>query len=148
MSERAPGEAALVRHAETEWSREGRHTGLTDVPLTDRGREEAAALGGRMAGQRFALVLVSPSKRARETCELCGLGAEAQVRADPHEWDYGEYQSDDRSDRSVTQMPTTVSPCNNSVSAPAMRPSATGCFAPAVQLRTTQNSRTRSRRYP
>jgi probable phosphoglycerate mutase len=86
------GEVLLVRHAETEWSRDGRHTGRTDVPLTDRGREAARALAGRLRGLRFARVLVSPSRRARETCELCGLGAQAQVREDLLEWDYGEYE--------------------------------------------------------
>lgn len=82
----------LVRHAETEWSREGRHTGRTDIPLTDRGRASAVALGERLRGLRFAAVLVSPSTRARETCELCGLGAQAQVREDLLEWDYGDYE--------------------------------------------------------
>ena len=85
-------EIVLVRHAETEWSRSGRHTGLTDLPLTERGREDAGALGERLRPWRFELVLVSPSARARETCALCGLSDGAQVRADLHEWDYGEYE--------------------------------------------------------
>ncbi len=85
------GETLLVRHAETEWSRDGRHTGRTDIPLTERGRQAARALAGQLSGARFAAVLVSPSTRARETCELCGLGAEAQVREDLLEWDYGDY---------------------------------------------------------
>ena len=84
--------AVLVRHAETEWSLNGRHTGRTDLPLTDHGREVATALRERLRAWRFALVLVSPASRARETCELCGLGAEAQVRDDLHEWDYGDYE--------------------------------------------------------
>lgn len=86
------GEAVLVRHAETEWSLSGRHTGRTDVPLTERGRELAAALRPRLQAWRFDLVLVSPSLRARETCELCGLGVGAQPRADLLEWDYGDYE--------------------------------------------------------
>jgi broad specificity phosphatase PhoE len=86
------GEVALVRHAETEWSLDGRHTGLTDIPLTDPGRAAARALAPRLARRRFALVLVSPSRRARETCELCGVGELAQVRDDLHEWDYGDYE--------------------------------------------------------
>ncbi len=82
----------LVRHAETEWSLDGRHTGLTDIPLTDHGRDVAATLAGRLADWNFALVLVSPFTRALETCELCGLGAQAQKRPDLHEWDYGNYE--------------------------------------------------------
>jgi broad specificity phosphatase PhoE len=85
-------EVVLVRHAETEWSRGGRHTGLTDVPLTERGRERAGELAAALAQRRFALVLVSPARRARETCALCGLGEQASVREDLHEWDYGEYE--------------------------------------------------------
>jgi broad specificity phosphatase PhoE len=86
------GEAVLVRHAETEWSRDGRHTGRTDLPLTDGGRERARALAPRLRERRFAAVLVSPLRRARETCELCGLGGSARVVEDLHEWDYGEYE--------------------------------------------------------
>jgi broad specificity phosphatase PhoE len=85
-------EIVLVRHAETEWSRNGRHTGRTDIPLTDGGRAGARALAERLRARRFDVVLVSPATRARETCELCGLGAEAQVRADLLEWDYGDYE--------------------------------------------------------
>jgi len=85
-------EVVLARHAETEWSRDGRHTGRTDIPLTDRGRAAARALAPRLRERRFALVLVSPLARARETCELCGLGAAAQPRDDLMEWDYGDYE--------------------------------------------------------
>jgi probable phosphoglycerate mutase len=85
-------EAVLVRHAETEWSLSGRHTGRTDLPLTDRGRSLAAALAAGLAQRRFELVLTSPARRARETCELCGLGEQATVRDDLQEWDYGEYE--------------------------------------------------------
>jgi broad specificity phosphatase PhoE len=84
-------EIVLVRHAETEWSRTGRHTGRTDIPLTDAGRIAARALAGRLDRWRFQLVLVSPSRRARETCELCGLGDLAQPREELLEWDYGDY---------------------------------------------------------
>jgi probable phosphoglycerate mutase len=86
------GEAVLVRHAETEWSRDGRHTGRVDVPLTEHGRDVALALRERLSAWRFELVLVSPSVRARETCELCGLGAGAHARPDLLEWDYGDYE--------------------------------------------------------
>ena len=83
-------EAWLLRHAETEWSRDGRHTGRTDVPLTDVGRERARALRKRIAGHSFALVLSSPLSRARETAELAGLTP--QLRDDLLEFDYGEYE--------------------------------------------------------
>jgi broad specificity phosphatase PhoE len=92
MSASSVGEAVLVRHAETEWSLNGRHTGRTDIPLTEHGREVAAGLRERLDAWSFDLVLVSPSVRARETCELCGLGADAQLRPDLLEWDYGDYE--------------------------------------------------------
>jgi probable phosphoglycerate mutase len=82
----------LVRHGETEWSREGRHTGRTDLPLTERGREEATTLGAAFAGRSFALVLTSPLRRATETCRLVGLGDVAAPREDLREWDYGLYE--------------------------------------------------------
>jgi broad specificity phosphatase PhoE len=92
VAEHPPQEIWLVRHAETEWSRAGLHTGRTDVPLTDRGRDRARELAGRLGGRRFALVLSSPLSRARETAELAGLGEDAQVRDDLLEWDYGHYE--------------------------------------------------------
>jgi probable phosphoglycerate mutase len=82
----------LVRHGETEWSAEGRHTGRTDLPLTARGRERAAALGKYLAGTKFAAVLCSPLRRARETCEIAGFGAQAVVDDNLCEWDYGVYE--------------------------------------------------------
>lgn len=82
----------LVRHAETTWTLSGQHTGRTDIPLTDNGRAAARRLAGSLSGWRFALVLCSPLRRARETCELCGLGELAQLRDDLREWDYGDYE--------------------------------------------------------
>jgi|SRR4051794_13451275 len=81
----------LLRHAETVWSRDGRHTGRTDIPLTDHGREIAMRLGEHLNGREFALVLCSPLSRAQETARLAGLEGE-QVREDLLEWDYGDYE--------------------------------------------------------
>ncbi len=82
----------LVRHGETEWSRSGAHTSRTDIPLTDSGRAQAEAIGRRLAGRRFGLVLTSPLARAQETCRLAGYGACAQVDGNLREWDYGAYE--------------------------------------------------------
>jgi broad specificity phosphatase PhoE len=84
-------EVLLIRHAETEWSRNGRHTGRTDLPLTAAGRQTAQAIAPRLRGG-FERVLVSPLRRARETCALCGLGDRAQTLDQLVEWDYGEYE--------------------------------------------------------
>ena len=85
-------EVWLVRHAQTAWSEAGRHTGRTDIPLTEQGRAQARELRGRLGGRAFALVLTSPLRRARETCALAGYGEHAQLRDDLMEWDYGEYE--------------------------------------------------------
>lgn len=82
----------LARHGETEWSLSGRHTGLTDLPLTENGRLEARHLGKRLAEQSFAKVLSSPLQRAARTSELAGFGAMAEMDHDLVEWDYGAYE--------------------------------------------------------
>ena len=82
----------LVRHGETEWSRDLRHTGTTDIPLTAVGRRQATALAAPLRAWRFALVLSSPLQRAVETCRLAGYGSEAQLRPELMEWDYGRYE--------------------------------------------------------
>ena len=82
----------VIRHGETVWSLSGAHTGRTDIPLTDAGRANAAAIGAYLAGRRFALVLVSPLERARETCRLAGQERAAAIDPNLREWDYGDYE--------------------------------------------------------
>jgi probable phosphoglycerate mutase len=82
----------LIRHGQTAWTLSGAHTGRTDLPLTDAGRENAIAAGRWLAGRRFALVLTSPLSRARETCRLAGYGDVAQVDPNLVEWNYGDYE--------------------------------------------------------
>jgi len=85
-------QVVLVRHGDTEWALQGRHTGRTDVPLTERGRQQAASLAHFLQPWQFATVLVSPRQRALETCRLAGVGEVAEIRDDLAEWDYGEYE--------------------------------------------------------
>lgn len=85
-------EVVLARHGETEWSRGGRHTGRTDVPLTDAGREQARRLSGAFGGWSFERVLASPLERAFETCRLAGFAESADRSEALLEWDYGEYE--------------------------------------------------------
>ncbi|HEX2381641.1 MAG TPA: histidine phosphatase family protein [Acidimicrobiales bacterium] len=87
----AENRLTVVRHGETEWSRDGKHTGRTDIPLTDSGRAVAGKLAQALGGQTFALVLTSPLARARDTAALAGF-PEAIVDQDLHEWDYGDYE--------------------------------------------------------
>jgi broad specificity phosphatase PhoE len=82
----------LARHGETAWSLSGQHTGLTDLPLTERGEETARRLGQRLKGLTLVKVFTSPLQRARVTCELAGLGSAAEIDSDLVEWDYGKYE--------------------------------------------------------
>ena len=82
----------LARHGETPWSLTGQHTGLTDLPLTERGERNARRLRERLSGLTFPRVWTSPLRRARRTCELAGFGTVAEVDPDLVEWDYGEYE--------------------------------------------------------
>jgi probable phosphoglycerate mutase len=82
----------LARHGETAWTISRQHTGLTDLPLTERGERTARRLGERLKGLKFAKVLTSPLQRAARTCELAGFGAVAEVDRDLVEWDYGQYE--------------------------------------------------------
>lgn len=87
-----PLQLFLIRHGQTEWSLSGKHTGRTDIPLTSAGQQMARELAPRLAGITFSTVLSSPRQRARETCELAGLGATASIEDDLAEWDYGQYE--------------------------------------------------------
>ncbi|HTS59876.1 MAG TPA: histidine phosphatase family protein, partial [Terriglobales bacterium] len=82
----------LARHGETAWTLTGQHTGLTDLPLTERGELNARRLGERLRGISFAKVFTSPLRRAMRTCELAGFGAVAETDRDLVEWNYGQYE--------------------------------------------------------
>ena len=82
----------LARHGETAWSVSGQHTGLTDLPLTERGERNARLLGQRLSGLAFARVFTSPLQRATRTCELAGFGTAAKADSDLVEWNYGQYE--------------------------------------------------------
>jgi probable phosphoglycerate mutase len=85
-------EIFAIRHGETAWSLSGQHTGTTDLPLTENGRQVARKLSAVLARQTFAAVFVSPMKRARDTCALAGLADPARVERDLVEWNYGAYE--------------------------------------------------------
>ena len=82
----------LVRHGETEWSAAGRHTGRSDIPLTENGRRQAALVGKELAKTKFSAVLCSPLLRAKQTCEIAGFGGVATIDEGLHEWDYGVFE--------------------------------------------------------
>ena len=91
MSQNLP-QIYLARHGETAWTVSRQHTGLTDLPLTERGAHNARSLGKRLQGQSFSRVFTSPLQRARQTCELAGFAKEAEVDPDLVEWNYGVYE--------------------------------------------------------
>lgn len=95
---RALPKVYLVRHGETAWTISGRHTGRTDIPLTERGERDAQELSARLKGMTFVNVLTSPLQRARRTGELAGFGAQAEADVDLLEWNYGEYEGRRTSD--------------------------------------------------
>jgi triosephosphate isomerase len=88
----SPLRVYFVRHGETKWSLTGQHTGLIDIPLTAHGEEEARKLQPVLRDVVFDKVLTSPSQRARQTCQLAGLGQSAETQADSVEWNYGDYE--------------------------------------------------------
>lgn len=94
----------LVRHGETAWSISGQHTGRTDIALTGRGEHAAQALRARFKDLRFAQVFTSPLQRARQTAELAGFGASAQLDPDLMEWDYGDYEGRRTADIRVERL--------------------------------------------
>src|SRR5256714_4393501 len=94
----------LARHGETAWTLSGQHTGLTDLPLTERGERNARRLEERLRGLSFAKVFTSPLQRARRTCELAGFGAVAEIDPDLVEWNYGDYEGL-RSDEILAKRP-------------------------------------------
>jgi broad specificity phosphatase PhoE len=87
-----PPRLYLIRHGETAWSLTGQHTGSTDLPLTSHGEDEARELAPGLKHIAFSYVITSPLQRARQTCELAGLGATAEIEPDMAEWDYGDYE--------------------------------------------------------
>jgi broad specificity phosphatase PhoE len=94
----------VVRHGETAWSRAGRHTGRSDIPLTEHGREQAQRLREALAPWVFAAVFTSPLQRAYDTCRLAGYGDRAVADPDLQEWDYGAYEGR-TSDEILAQRP-------------------------------------------
>src|SRR3974377_892719 len=98
----------LGRHGETTWSLAGQHTGLTDLPLTERGERNARRLGDRLRGLTFAKVFTSPLQRARRTCELAGFGTQTEIDPDLVEWNYGQYEGRTTADILRESVPLEV----------------------------------------
>jgi broad specificity phosphatase PhoE len=98
----------LMRHGETEWSRDGVHTSRTDLPLTPEGERRAANLKRILGDRSFALVLTSPMRRAIDTCRLAGYGNAAQITPDLREWDYGSYEGRTTTDIQIENPGWTI----------------------------------------
>ena len=98
----------LARHGETAWSKSGQHTGRTDIPLTDVGREQARRLGTALAGRPFSRILTSPLSRASETARLAGFTSDVVVDPELQEWDYGVYEGRRRVDIAADEPGWTV----------------------------------------
>lgn len=115
----------LARHGETAWTISRQHTGLTDIPLTDRGERDAGQLGERLKGISFAKVFTSPLQRAKRTCELAGFADVAEIDSDLVEWDYGDYEgrttAEIRTQRPDWQLFLHGAPNGESVAAVAAR---------------------------
>ncbi len=97
MSQSLP-KITLARHGETPWTITGQHTGLADIPLTEKGERDAVRLGDRLKGMTYPHIFVSPLIRARRTCELASFGTIAEVDADLTEWHYGDYEGRKRAE--------------------------------------------------
>jgi probable phosphoglycerate mutase len=108
VSEPAETRLVLARHGETAWSKSGQHTGRTDIPLTDVGREQALRLGAALAGRSFSAVLTSPLARAADTARLAGFGDRLRIEPDLQEWDYGVYEGRRRVDIAAEEPGWTV----------------------------------------
>lgn len=108
-------ETYLIRHGTTEWSRNGRHTGSTDLPLLPEGELQARETGRHLTGHEFDLVLCSPLARARRTAELTGLGDRMVITEDLREWDYGDFEGLTTAEIRKTHPGWTVwdGPCPN-----------------------------------
>ena len=104
----SPTRLVLARHGETEWSKSGQHTGRTDIPLTELGREQASRLGAALDGRTFSRVVSSPLVRALETCRLAGFGDVVTVDPELQEWDYGVYEGRRRVDIAQDEPGWTV----------------------------------------
>ncbi len=125
----------LLRHGATEWALNGRHTGSTDIPLVPQGEAEARALAPLLAQHTFDAVYCSPLQRARRTCELAGLGSQAQLEPDLREWDYGRYEGITTAEirQSVPGWTVFSHPCPDGESLPQVQERCEALIARLVQ---------------